>query len=219
MFPLLDTEQDNPLELFQIWLNLPRRSKMADPHFTMLWREAVPTHDEKDAAGRRTSVTVVAGALGDARPGAPPPRSWAARADSDVAIWTIRMEPGARFTLPPARAGSNRWLYFFRGSRLQVGDRAVQPRHVIDVRADLPAPLENGPDEAELLVLQGQPIGEPVVQHGPFVMNSREEILQAFADYRQTGFGGWPWDREDPVHAREEGRFARHVGGRLERPT
>ena len=219
MFPLRNAEQGNPFELFQIWLNLPRADKMADPYFAMLWRESVPTHEEVDPAGRRVTVTAVAGAIGDARPGAPPPRSWAAREDSDVAIWTIRLDPGARFTLPPARTGSNRWLYFFRGSGLRVGDRVIPPRHVVDVRADVPAPLENGPDEAELLVLQGQPIGEPVVQHGPFVMNSREEIMQAFADYQRTRFGGWPWERDDPVHARDEGRFARHIDGRLERPA
>jgi quercetin 2,3-dioxygenase len=64
------------------------------------------------------------------------------------------------------------------------------------------------------LVLQGRPIGEPVVQHGPFVMNDREGIEQAFADYRETGFGGWLWPTDDPVHAREEGRFARDPAGR-----
>ena len=76
-----------------------------------------------------------------------------------------------------------------------------------------------GADEVEVLVLQGRPIGEPVVKHGPFVMNSREEIEDAIADYRRTRFGGWPWASEDPVAPREEGRFARHADGRLERPA
>ena len=219
MFPLRHIDQDNPFELFQIWLNLPRADKMVDPHFTMLWREAVPTHTATDEAGRTTTATVIAGVLGDTRPGAPPPRSWAARPESDVAIWTLRMDPGARFTLPPARPGSNRWLYFFRGAKLRIGDRDIPARHVVDLRADQAAPLENGDEPAEILVLQGRPIGEPVVQHGPFVMNSRDEILQAFADYRRTEFGGWPWDRDDPVHPREEGRFARHMDGRIERPS
>jgi hypothetical protein len=50
-------------------------------------------------------------------------------------------------------------------------------------------------------------------------MNSREEIVQAFADYQRTQFGGWPWQSDDPVHSREEGRFARHIDGHIERPT
>ena len=74
-----------------------------------------------------------------------------------------------------------------------------------------------GSGETELLVLQGKPIGEPVAQHGPFVMNTRAEIQQAFADYQRTRFGGWPWPKDDPVHARDEGRFAKHADGRVER--
>ncbi|HYR45008.1 MAG TPA: pirin-like C-terminal cupin domain-containing protein, partial [Terriglobia bacterium] len=66
-------------------------------------------------------------------------------------------------------------------------------------------------------LLQGQRIGEPVAQYGPFVMNSRTEIQEAFDDYRRTGFGGWPWAKDDPVLPRGEGRFARHADGRVER--
>jgi hypothetical protein len=65
-------------------------------------------------------------------------------------------------------------------------------------------------------MLQGRPIGEPVAQYGPFVMNDRAGIERAFADYRRTGFGGWPWPVDDPVHAREAGRFAKHADGRVE---
>ncbi|RYZ47026.1 MAG: pirin family protein, partial [Myxococcaceae bacterium] len=149
----------------------------------------------------------------------PPPKSWAAQADSDVAIWTLKLEPGARWTLPAAARGTHRMLYFFRGSALRVGGRDIPPSRAIELRADLDVALENGADETELLMLQGRPIGEPVVQYGPFVMNTRQEIQQAFADYQRTGFGGWPWPNPDPVHGREEGRFARHADGHTERPA
>ena len=81
-----------------------------------------------------------------------------------------------------------------------------------------PVAITGGPYGAEALVLQGRPIGEPVAQYGPFVMNTKAEIEQAFADYRRTGFGGWPWPTDDPVHDRDAGRFARHADGRIERP-
>jgi redox-sensitive bicupin YhaK (pirin superfamily) len=217
MFPLLDRSGPNPLELFQIWLNLPRADKLAEPHFSMLWDETIPRHRAVDAEGRETVVTVVAGALGDAVAPKPPPRSWASRPESDLAIWTIALAPDARFTLPPAKVGTNRTLYLFRGGPMRIGGRDVAPKVGVALRPDAEVPLENGPVASELVLLQGRPIGEPVVQHGPFVMNTAAEIQQAFADYRRTRFGGWPWPHPDPVHPREEGRFARHADGRMER--
>jgi hypothetical protein len=83
--------------------------------------------------------------------------------------------------------------------------------------AAVPLVAGAGPGDVELLLLQGRPIGEPVVQHGPFVMNTRAEIQQAFVDYQRTQFGGWPWPTQAPVHGRDEGRFARHADGRIER--
>ncbi|WP_224248346.1 pirin family protein [Hyalangium gracile] len=219
MFPLLNREAPNPVELFQIWLNLPKADKFAEPHFAMLWNHTIPRHVARDAEGRTTEVTLVAGRLGDVKAPPPPPKSWAARPDTDVAIWTIKLAPNARWTLPAAARGSNRRLYFFRGSRLSVGGKVIPPSHSATLRSELDAVLENGPDETECLLLQGRPISEPVVQYGPFVMNSREEIQQAFADFQRTQFGGWPWSSNDPVHAREEGRFARHADGRIERPA
>src|SRR4249920_3334445 len=78
MFPLLDQNGPNPVELFQIWLNLPRSDKLVEPHFSMLWDAEIPrvTHDEQ---GRRAELTVIAGALEGRVPKAPPPRSWASR--------------------------------------------------------------------------------------------------------------------------------------------
>ena len=219
MFPLLERAAPNPLELFQIWLNLPRADKMVEPHFSMLWSDAIPEHVARDGAGRTTSVTVIAGRLGEAVAPPPPPHSWASRSDADVAIWSIRMQPGATWTMPPAGAGTNRTLYWFRGASLRVGDRAISRPCGIALVPDASAPLVagSGPDDVELLVLQGRPIGEPVAQHGPFVMTTRAELQQAFVDYQRTQFGGWPWPSESPVHGRDEGRFARHADGRVER--
>jgi len=238
MFPLRERHSGNRVELFQIWLNLPRAAKMAAPYFTMLWSDRIPEHVLRDDAGRETRVVTVAGALhgpavdsasprsaaeraaplGAAAPPAPPPDSWAARPEADVAIWTITLAPGARFALPVAAAGSRRTLYFFRGDSVRVGGHEQSAHAGLEVVADRVLPIENGPAESELLLLQGRPIGEPVVQHGPFVMNTRQEILQAFADFQETSFGGWPWPSDGPVHPRDEGRFAIHADGRREQP-
>jgi redox-sensitive bicupin YhaK (pirin superfamily) len=211
MFPLVDASAPNPVELFQIWLNLPKSHKLVDPHFTMLWNHAIPRH-----VAEGTEVTVVAGKLGDAKAPPPPPSSWASRDDSDVAIWSIRMKPGARWTMPAALPGTNRTLYLFKGAA-RIADRDFTAKTGVQLRPDAEVAIAAGELETELLLLQGKPIGEPVAAHGPFVMNTRAEIQQAFADYQRTRFGGWPWPKDDPVHERSEQRFARHADGRIER--
>lgn len=223
MFPLLNRAGPNPAELFQIWLNLPRADKMTEPHFTMFWHEDIPRTTVLDEAGRSTEITVIAGAVARARPPSPaplspPPNSWASNPDSDVAIWTLKMAPGARYTLPRAQPGTSRTLYFFAGRSIRIAGRELQVRVGALLRGDRPVEVLNGPVEAELLLLQGRPIGEPVAQHGPFVMNTQAEIREAFSDYQRTRFGGWPWPSDEPVHPAGAGRFARHPGGRLDEP-
>jgi quercetin 2,3-dioxygenase len=214
MFPLVDTDQPNTTELFQIWLNLPASDKMVDPYFTMLWAADTPV--VKFNGGR---VTVVAGALGETKPASPPPNSWAARSEAEVAIWLLQLEPGASWTMPKARhEGVLRTVYFFAGDSLRLDDHVVAPSTGVVVRADVDVRVQAGDTAVECLVLQGRPIGEPVVQYGPFVMNTNAEIQQAFDDFQRTGFGGWPWNDDGPVHGTDSGRFARHPSGLVERP-
>jgi redox-sensitive bicupin YhaK (pirin superfamily) len=217
MFPLFDTDGDNPLELFQIWLNLPAANKMADPYFTMLWGDDLPRITNTDERGS-TSLTVVAGALGGRPAPAPPPDSWAARADADVAIWMGSMDAGTSLELPPAEHPDTvRTLYLYDGAGLRIGGTPVGPRSASVVRPDVAVMLDADAGPVEFLVLQGRPIAEPVAQYGPFVMNDRAGIEQAVEDYRRTGFGGWPWPADDPTHGAEPSRFARHADGRIER--
>ena len=165
MFPLLEHERKNPVELFQIWLNLPAADKLAPPYFSMLWGEEIPKPVFRDALGRAIEVTVVAGALGEHRPPAPPPRSWASRPDADVAIWSLRFEPGAAFTLPRAAGErTNRTLYFFEGPTLRIDDHEQRSHSAIGVMADKDLVLTAGDGACEVLMLQGRPIDEPVAQ-------------------------------------------------------
>lgn len=221
MFPLLNSDGPNRVELFQIWLNLPRARKMAPPHFKMLWSEQLPRLRFQDEEGRETEVTLVAGALGEAAPPAPPPASWATEPGSGLAIWTLRMTPGAVWELPAAAADVGRSLYCFAGAAgasATVGGRPVAAPTRLKLRPDVAVELRAGARETEFLLLQGRPIGEPVVSHGPFVMTSSAEIRETFADYQRTGFGGWPWPSDSVVHPREKRRFAEHADGRVEAP-
>ena len=218
MFPLLNREGPNTLELFQIWLNLPSKDKLVEPYFTMLWDREIPRRVFTDAAGRRTEVMIIAGALEGTMPLAPPPHSWASQPESDLAIWSISLEKDATWTVPPATGPHTvRTLNFFAGTSLRVAGRLVTGPSAVQVQANQPITIEAVDGPADVLLLQGRPIGEPVAQYGPFVMNTPEELQRAFSDYQRTLFGGWPWPENAPVHGRDPMRFAKHADGRIER--
>eukprot|EP00030_Apusomonadida_sp_AF-17_P004423 a509815_202.p1 GENE.a509815_202~~a509815_202.p1 ORF type:complete len:409 (-),score=125.16 a509815_202:15-1073(-) len=221
MFPLVNTDAENPLELFQLWLNLPAVDKKVQPYFSMQWGEAIPRVEVADAAGKTTTVTLYAGAYGETKSLAPPPNSWAARPESDLAIWTLKVSAGAAFDLPPAREGTNRMLYYFHGGQtISVNGKSIRVRtgmHLAEAAA-VRLVNENTDAEAEFLLLQARPIGEPVVQHGPFVANTAAEMRAIITEYQRTEFGGWPWESEAPAHARAAGRFAIHADGTRSAP-
>ena len=219
MFPLIHAEKENTMELFQIWLNLPKKNKMVEPHFKMFWKESIANAQFKDAAGKQTTVEVIAGQLGEHKAPSAPPDSWAADANNAVAIWNIKMEAGAEWNLPAAPIGINRNIYIYEGDTLLIGSELVNAYHAVELEASQGALLKAGTKTVSILLLQGKPIGETVIQYGPFVMNSKEEINQAFEDYHKTQFGGWPWPKYDQVHDRTLPRFAKHADGREEIKT
>jgi redox-sensitive bicupin YhaK (pirin superfamily) len=205
-----DRSVTNHGKLFQVWLNLPRKSKMVPPYFVMHWAEDIRVHADPDNGAK---VTVWAGEFHNAKGLAPPPDSWAADPDHDVNIWFITLQPhGGKIRLPAAKSGAavTRNLYFTEGPKTGVSVAGVAAHLKYNFKLDPTQTVtlvNNGDTIAEFLILQGKPLGEPVVQHGPFVMNTRAEIQQAFMDYQETRFGGWPWESDAHVHPREKGRF------------
>lgn len=214
MFPLLKKEEKNPLELFQIWMNLPAKNKMVEPHYKMLWNEDIPKITTKDENGKTTEVTIVSGNYSGKVPPSPAPNSWAADPKNEVVIWHIKMEENASWEIPSASRNVYRSLFFFEGESVKIDDETVPPQKIIELDASQKATLKNSNKAARFLLLQGKPINEPVIQYGPFVMNTKTEIQQAFEDFRETRFGGWPWRRTDVVHEKSKGRFAKFADGR-----
>lgn len=215
MFPLLETEKENANRFFQIWLNLPSRSKMVEPGFAMFWAPDVPIYHDNEKKAR---VILWSGNnyFHVAENNKPPLDSWATDPENDVCVWHITLEPGGALELPPAhkKESVNRSLFYIEGDEQQmyIDGQAIDSRVVIQVRADSTIELrynaESTSRPGEFLLLQGRPIQEPVQQHGPFVMNTAAEIRQAFEDYSLTQFGGWPWPRDDMVFPRDKERFA-----------
>lgn len=218
MFPLVHADKENPTDFFQLWLNLPSTRKMTPPAFKMFWSEEVPRVRLKDSAGRESVVTVIAGAFGDQVPPTPPEASWAAEPYAEVAIWIVELSANASVTLPDQPEGTKRVVYHVDGGEIKIGRESLHAEHGALMHVGVQHELTSQSGSATALVLQARPIGEPVAQHGPFVMNNHQELRQAFYDYQRTRFGGWPWRRPDPVHDREAGRFARYADGREDHP-
>lgn len=216
MFPLINENGGNPLEIFQVWLNLPKVSKMVDPHFKMLWNEDIPVINHKDDSNRITSVEVIAGKINNVKALASTPDSWASDPNNSVGVYTVKMEANAIWELPKTSEIANRSMFFYKGEDVRIEDRVISADQLIELEAGESINIQNGNKEAYFLILEGRPINEPVAQHGPFVMNTQEEIRQAMNDYSRTQFGGWPWAEREVVHSKNKGRFASHSDGREE---
>lgn len=207
MFPLLK-EEFNPLEIFQLWLNLPATSKKAEPNYKMLWKEDIPVVIKQDDKGKRTEINLVAGHIDNQVALSPNPDSWAADDNNHVQIWTFKMEPDASFSIPPINENVNRTLYFYDGETVSIGENKITKNHFVELKNNLPVNLKNGPKQGYFLFLQGRPIGEPVVHYGPFLAESEQALRQRMQEYQQTQFGGWPWPSPEPVHEKVRGRFS-----------
>jgi quercetin 2,3-dioxygenase len=125
----------------------------------------------------------------------------------------ITIQPGGKFNLPKAHEPTvNRSLFYIEGNdgALVDGKKIGKKQSLIvdpteEIVLEMP---EDSTTAGEFLWMQGKPIKEPVAQYGPFVMNTADEINQAFKDYHSTQFGGWPWPRDDMVFPADKGRFA-----------
>ena len=177
--PAAFRESGGPLEILQLWVNLPSQLKMTAPRYTGLQRDAIPALPTPDGRG---TVNLIAG-------------SWAGRIGpfeslTGVFMSTVELQAGGAVSFPDV-GGRNVFLYVVQGTVRIAGEIAQQHRLVelsdagdsVDIVADAGAVLLFG---------HAQPIGEPVVAHGPFVMNTREEIQQAAQDYRDGKFGEVP---------------------------
>ena len=179
----------NPLELFQIWLNLPAADKLVEPYFTMFWDGDVPVVREVDDEGRATEVTVIAGVARRRDAARRPARLVrGSRPTPTSPSCTCASSPGARFDA----AGRRRCRHGAGALRVRGRHRCGWPTSRSATTPAWPSEptsrveLVAGAAEVDVLVLQGRPIGEPVARYGPFVMNTEAEIEQAFADYRET---------------------------------
>ena len=171
----LPEQEDGSMEGFQLWLNLPAAEKMREPWYRDIPNEEVPQFTRNGA-----TVRVIAGRSHGVE-GA------VQREATQPLYLDLHLEPGASFeqALPAAH---NAFVYVYRGAvNIEGTDVPVQRMAILANRGD-GVTLTAGPDGARALLIAGRPLNEPIVQYGPFVMNSNEEIFQAVQDYQNGRF-------------------------------
>jgi quercetin 2,3-dioxygenase len=160
-----------PLEILQLWVNLPSRLKMTEPRYVGLQKEEIPSFSSSDG---KSTLHLIAG-LWDGQQG--PIESL-----TGVFMSTIEFQPGGRVSLPVPKE-RNVFLYIVQGE-VRVSETPARAFHLAEMNADGELIEIEAIEDSLLLFGHSKPYGEPVVAHGPFVMNTREEIAQAIRDYQ-----------------------------------
>jgi redox-sensitive bicupin YhaK (pirin superfamily) len=170
-------QEDGVMEGFQLWLNLPAANKMAAPWYKDFPSEEIPEYRTPDGATVRViagSSNGVAGAM--------------TREVTEPLYLDIHLPAGASFaTAIPA--SHNAFIYVYRGV-VQVADKTVESQRIgiLDNAAEADGLALTASEDARLILIAGKPLNEPIVQYGPFVMNTQQEIHQALDDYRNGRF-------------------------------
>lgn len=152
----------------------------------MLWAEDIPEIEQVSANGRKATVRLIAGNLNDQESLEPNRASWAKEKEHHVGIYLIKMEPEANVTLPSVSNTLNRNLYFYEGESIEIDRETISSSNRVKLVGDQEVNIVNGAKESYLLVLEGEPINEPIAQYGPYVMNTKEEIHQAINDFQKN---------------------------------
>ncbi|NWC76146.1 pirin family protein [Pseudomonas sp. P7759] len=165
------------LEMVQLWVNLPAKDKMADAGYQTIVDGDIPVLPLADGAGQlRLIAGDFAGTQGPARTFTP------------IDVWDLRLNVGKPVTLD-LHEGRNTALVILRGTVLVNGEEVARQGQLALFERDGRQLTLEANDDAKVLLLSGEPIDEPIVGHGPFVMNTEQEIHQAFADFQSGKFG------------------------------
>lgn len=174
------TEQGGTLEMVQLWVNLPARDKLAAPGYQTLLDQDIPLVPLDDGAG---SLRLIAGEFAG--------QQGPARTFTAMDVWDIRLNADKPLALPVTE-GRSTALIVLRGTLLVNGSQLVREAQMVLLDRAGDELLLEANNQALVLLLSGEPIDEPVVGYGPFVMNSQAEIAQAVKDFQSGSFGQLP---------------------------
>lgn len=174
------TEQGGTLEMVQLWVNLPARDKLAAPGYQTLLDQDIPLVPLDDGAG---SLRLIAGEFAG--------QQGPARTFTAMDVWDIRLNANKPLALPVTE-GRSTALIVLRGTLQVNGSQLVREAQMVLLDRAGDELLLEANNQALVLLLSGEPIDEPVVGYGPFVMNSQAEIAQAVKDFQSSAFGQLP---------------------------
>jgi quercetin 2,3-dioxygenase len=173
------TRQGGTLEMVQLWVNLPAKDKLARPGYQALTRQDIPVVTLADDAG---TLRVIAGDYAG--------HSGVARTHTSMDVWDLRLQQGKSTRLSFA-AGRTAALVVLHGTA-SIQDQIVRGAQLVVLDREAGEVTIEANDDVVLLALSGEPIDEPIVGYGPFVMNSESEIRQAIEDFNAGLFGRMP---------------------------
>jgi len=211
MFPLIHTDKENPFEIVQIWLNLPSHMKMAEPSYRMHWREQTPVVSLSEKNPAENQLKVLVGRYFATAAQRPADTSYGFDEDHYINVWDGHLKKGEEITIPKFPEDVKVQLYVADGL-LAAADYEVVSDSLLVYTSDTEL-VFTAREDTEFMVFTGKAIDEEVFAYGPFVMNTREEVIQAYRDFEKNQFGGWPWSSSAPVIPSDKGRFSVHDKG------
>ena len=211
MFPLLNKKESNSLELFQIWLNLPKKAKSVPPYFQMLWEHEIPKFNLNGV-----KIELIYGSLESLIQQKCPPDSWAAETENELCVAHFQMDEATEISIPSSKNSVIKSLYLYEGG-IEINKQLITEAHQIILDSSKTYTICSK-QKSKILLLQSKPINEPVAKYGPFVMNEQNEINQKINEFRLTFFGGWPWSKNDHTHSSSLERFAKYPDGKTQKP-
>lgn len=213
MFPLLNEDKGNDFEIVQIWLNLPKNMKLVDPSYKMHWRESLPVVPLSTTNPDHNYIKVLVGNYDGHQAPRPVSTSYAFNEEHHINIWDVKLEKDSIFKIPVFPKDVKVQVYVMSGE-LDAYNNTIKEQNLFVYQSDEEVELKALKD-TEFMIFIGKEINEEVYAYGPFVMSTREEIIEAYKEYEATQFGGWPWDTSAPTIDKHEGRFSMTEKGKV----
>lgn len=212
MYPLLNQENDNPVHITQIAINLPLDRKNKEIAVNNVWSEKVPVIDRESF-----KVTLYCGEFEDESIYSPNPGSWACKENS-VRIMKVEMQPGATFSLQELPEGINRNIFFVEGKEADMDGTKIRPYLRFKMKPSTSTVITNGDTDAEFWILEGKPIGEKQALFGPVILKDLEEVRKGMDEIRINEFQEWEWGVMDKTNPIETPRQLCRKDGTIEVP-